>query len=258
MTWEHDRYCEELVEQAGLLRGAMAGADLSVKVPTCPAWTLGDLARHVGGAHRWAETIVRTQAPEEVPDDQVPDATGPSDAEPGALDTWLAEGASMLAETLRAAGPEAEVWTWAWDRHAGFWARRMVHETVIHRADAMLATRVPFTVDDEIAADTIEEWLQIVAFAAASGDPEAAELRGAGRSIRLCATDVRWAQWLIEFREDGFTWRRGAGDATVELRGPLADVLLAFYRRMPLDAGRVEVVGDAGLLDFWLKRASFG
>lgn len=207
----YDRFCGELVQQTDLLRATLVDADLAVTVPTCPDWSLGDLARHVGGAHRWAEAIVRTQASEGIPDDEVPGTPGPADSEPAALDSWLAEGASMLAETLRAAGPDAEVWTWGWDRSAAFWARRMVHETVVHRADAALAAGVPFDVEGEVAADTIDEWLEIVAFAAASGDPEAAELRGPGRSILLSANDVAAARWLIELGPDGFGWRRADG-----------------------------------------------
>jgi uncharacterized protein (TIGR03083 family) len=256
----HERYCDELVRETDLLRAILVDADLSVRVPTCPEWTLGELARHVGGAHRWAEYIVRTEAEAEVPDEDVPDATGPGDDEPAALDAWLAEGAEMTADTLRTAGPGLKVWTWAADQRAAFWARRMVHETVIHRADAATAASVAYETDPEVAADAIDEWLEIVAFAAASGDPEAAELRGAGRSIHLHATDAPGvdAEWLIEFGDEGFSWRRGHEKATVALRGPLSDVLRVFYRRLPADSDRVEVLGEAELLDFWLERASFG
>ena len=64
------------------------------------------------------------------------------------------------------------------------------------------------------------------------------------------------AEWLIELGTDGFTWRRGHEKATVALRGPLSDVLRVFYRRLPADSERVEVVGDAALRDFWLERVS--
>jgi hypothetical protein len=42
------------------------------------------------------------------------------------------------------------------------------------------------------------------------------------------------------------------------MRGPVADLLLTMYRRIPVDAGRVELTGDAGLVDFWLDRVGFG
>ncbi|QIQ05024.1 maleylpyruvate isomerase family mycothiol-dependent enzyme [Streptomyces liangshanensis] len=271
----HDRYCDEIVGQTDRLRDALTGADLSVTVPGCPDWTLGQLARHVGGAHRWVEMLVRTRATADIPEEEAPGARGPDDADPAALDAWLEEGARKTAATLRAAGPDAEVWSWAWEHTAGFWARRMALETVVHRADAAMAAQVPYEVEPLMAADTIDEWLRILAFAQAGGDPEAADLRGGGRSIHLHATDTSGdhlqgghsqddhpqgidAEWLIEFGEDGFTWRHDHRKATVALRGPLTDLMLVLQRRLPADSGRVEVLGDAKLLDFWLERTSFG
>lgn len=66
------------------------------------------------------------------------------------------------------------------------------------------------------------------------------------------------AEWLVELTEGGVVWRRGHEKATVALRGPLTDVLLAFYRRLPLDSPELEVLGERELLDFWLERATFG
>lgn len=45
----HDRYCDEIVHQVGLLRDVLtSGVDLSVTVPTCPEWSLEQLVRHTG------------------------------------------------------------------------------------------------------------------------------------------------------------------------------------------------------------------
>ena len=33
---EHDRFCDEIVNQTGLLREVVSGADLSLTVPTTP------------------------------------------------------------------------------------------------------------------------------------------------------------------------------------------------------------------------------
>ncbi|MCI4040203.1 maleylpyruvate isomerase family mycothiol-dependent enzyme [Streptomyces sp. TRM75563] len=254
----HDRYCDEILAQTGALRAVLTGADLTATVPTCPDWTLRELAVHVGGAHRWVGEIVRGRAVDEVPEDRVPGFAGPGSDDPAALDAWLAEGAAATVAALREAGPDAEVWTWVTERRTAFWARRMTHETAVHRADAALAARAPYTVDAEVAADTIEEWLGIVSLAQEEGDPEAAELRGGGRSLHLHATDVPGAEWLIEFGEDRFTWRRAHEKATVALRGSLTDLMLVFNRRLEPTSPRVEVLGDAALLDFWLDRSSFG
>ncbi|MFF0286147.1 maleylpyruvate isomerase family mycothiol-dependent enzyme [Streptomyces sp. NPDC005262] len=252
----HDHYCEEILRQTDGLRTVISGADLGAKVPTCPEWTLRDLAVHVGGAHRWVDEIIRTRATEAVPDEQVPQFT-PDRDDPATLDAWLADGAAKTVAALREAGAGLPVWAWAWDRSTGFWARRMAHETVVHRADAAVTVNADYEVAPELAADTIDEWLEIVAFAQSEGDREAVELRGAGRSLHLHATDMPGAEWLIEFGDDGFTWRRAHEKATVAVRGPLTDLMLVFNRRQGVDSGRVEVLGERELLDFWLERARF-
>jgi uncharacterized protein (TIGR03083 family) len=242
-----------------------SGADLSATVPTCPDWSLERLVRHTGGALRWVELIVRTKAQENIEDEQVPLLEGPPAAEgdPAALDAWLAETGEMLVAALREAGPDTKVWAWAGDLSSGFWARRMTHELVIHRADATLAAGLPYEVAPDVAADAIDEWLGIIEFVQRTRphDGAAAELRGPGRSIHLHATDTSPeldAEWVVELTEEGVVWRRDHEKATVALRGPLTDVLLAFYRRLPLDDGRLEVLGERELLDFWLERATFG
>ncbi|MFS8202054.1 maleylpyruvate isomerase N-terminal domain-containing protein [Streptomyces sp. CWNU-52B] len=280
----HDRYCDEVVGQTALLRAHLAGADLTATVPTCPEWTLRQLAVHVGEAHRWAEHVVRTGASAEVPVEDVAGAQGPEGGDPASLDAWLAEGAELAAGTFRAAGEDGPAWSWAWEHTAGFWARRMAHETVIHRADVAGAvgvlravgvagaTGTAYEVAPDLAADAIDEWLQIVRFAQERYPDDATrELREAGagavRSIRLHATDALAdtgavsgpaAEWVIELGDEGVDWRRGHAQATVTLRGPLTEVLLAFYRRLPPDGGRLEVLGERELLDFWLERATFG
>ncbi|MCD7444071.1 maleylpyruvate isomerase family mycothiol-dependent enzyme [Streptomyces lincolnensis] len=260
----HDRYCDEIAHQVGQLRALVtSGADLSATVPTCPDWSLEELVRHTGGALRWVELMVRTRAEEEIPEERVPLGDGPqARGDAGVLDAWLAETGEMLVDALREAGPDAKVWGWAGILNAGFWARRMTHELTIHRADAVFAAGLPYEVAPEVAADAIDEWLQIVEFVQRTEPHDAArELRGPGRSIHLHATDTAPeinAEWVIELTEDVLVWRRGHEKATVALRGPLTAVLLAFYRRLPLDSAEVEVLGERELLEFWLERASFG
>ncbi|MET7735525.1 maleylpyruvate isomerase family mycothiol-dependent enzyme [Streptomyces sp. NPDC005402] len=257
----HDRYCDEIAHQVGLLRTVVtSGADLSATVPTCPDWSLERLVRHTGGALRWAEAMVRTRAREAVPEKRVPLGEGPGNA--ADLDAWLAETGDLLVATLREAGPDAQVWSWAGIPTSGFWARRMAHELTIHRADAALAAGQPYEVAPEIAADAIDEWPRIVEFVQRTmPHDEATQLRGPGRSIHLHATDVTAelsADWVVELTEDVIVWRRGHEKATVALRGPLTAVLLAFYRRLPLDSPELQVLGERELLEFWLERTTFG
>ncbi|MCX5201541.1 maleylpyruvate isomerase family mycothiol-dependent enzyme [Streptomyces sp. NBC_00237] len=254
-----DRYCDQIVEETALLRTSISGAKLDATVPSCPDWTLRDLVHHTGWAHRWVYEIVTRRAtgpvaPEDVPNAEGPELEGPGADESAALDAWLAEGADRCAKVLRDAGPDARVWAWApVERPTAFWARRMTHETVVHRADACLTTAFPYDVQPEVAADALDEWLWL-------GDVDDdrhdhADLLGAGRTVHLHATDTPAglnAEWLVDFTGGAATWRRGHEKAAVAVRGPLTDVLLVVYRRQAVDAGNVEVLGDRDLLDQWV------
>ncbi|MFE3551131.1 maleylpyruvate isomerase family mycothiol-dependent enzyme [Streptomyces kronopolitis] len=259
----HEEYCARILDETARLREIVRTADLSATVPTCPDWTLADLARHVGGAHRWVGTLVATRAAENVDPADVPEGAGPEGADPAALDAWLAAGAERMVAALREAGPDTEVWSWTPARSAGFWARRMTHETVIHRADAALTAGVPFEVPAPVAADCLEEWLQIgeLPVVAARFAERGADLRGPGRTIHVHATDAPpglTAEWLLDLTGEAPTHRRTHEKAAVALRGPLTDVLQVLYRRLPADSDRVEVLGETALLDRWLAYASFG
>ncbi|HEX9342654.1 MAG TPA: maleylpyruvate isomerase family mycothiol-dependent enzyme [Actinomycetota bacterium] len=256
----HNRYCDEIITQTKLLRETVKGADLTAIVPTCPDWTLAELVRHIGGNLRFVETAVRTRTAVDDPQRQVPDGAGPDADDPAALDAWLADAAARFADTLRAAGSDAEAQVWVFNRRTAFWARRAALDLVVHRADAAGTVGADYSVAPELAADAIDELLELFGdpeIAAAS--PQLAEPHGAGGSIHFHATDADAAlaaEWLIELGSDGFSWRRGHERATVALRGPLTDVLLVFYRRLPPGSERVEVLGDAALLDFWLDRVA--
>ncbi|MCT7354914.1 maleylpyruvate isomerase family mycothiol-dependent enzyme [Streptomyces sp. 15-116A] len=264
-TLSHDRYCEEIAHWTRQFRTLLtSGADVSATVPTCPEWSLEQLVRHVGRALLWVELLVRTRAQEEVPIADVPGTEGPgSRTDAAALDTWLAGAGAALVAALRDAGPDARVWSWSGIPTSGFWARRMTHELVVHHADATLAAGRPFApVAADVAADAVDEWLEIVRFVQrVLPDGPAKDLRRPGTSLHLHATDTAPglnAEWLIELGEEGVLWRRGHDKATVALRGPLTSVLLAFYRRLPLDAPDLEVIGDRKVLEFWLERTAFG
>jgi uncharacterized protein (TIGR03083 family) len=259
-TLSHGDHIAHVAEQVRQLRAVVtSGADLAAQVPTCPDWTLEDLVRHVGGALRWTALLVAERATADVPDEQVPGFDGPGPrGDAAALDAWLAESGRLVVEALRGAAPDTFVWSWHEDRTAGFWARRMSNELAVHRADAALAAGQPYEVTPEVAADTVEEWLEIVRFAQRDpDDKDAAELRRGGLTLHLHATDAPAAleaEWLVELADEGVVWSRRHGRADVALRGPLTEVMLAFQRRTAPDAGSLEVLGDRALLDFWLAR----
>ncbi|MEV4438468.1 maleylpyruvate isomerase family mycothiol-dependent enzyme [Streptomyces sp. NPDC049577] len=259
-VFSHERYCSEVVHQIELVGAALEGADLAAPVPTCPDWTLADLLHHLGQAHRMAAHLVATRATEFTP----PQAGGPGehpfDDAAGAA-RWLAEGTGRLADTLREAGPDAAVWSFGKTSGSAFWARRATHEVLVHRADVCSAVGAGFTVDPELAADCLDEWLDIIGSPlAVQFRPELKELLGPGRTLHLHATDTAPelnAEWLVDATGELVTWHRAHEKAAVAVRGPMRDLLLLFYRRLPLEQANVEVAGDRGLLELWLENAKF-
>ena len=251
-------YCHHLESQTDLLRSQVAGADTTTPVSTCPGWDLGRLLRHVGGDHRWAEEIVRTRATAPVADDCVNDPAVYDHLDGASLDTWLREGAAKLGATLHGAGPDVRVWTPAdgavVEQSALFWARRMTHETLVHRADATLATGGEFTVDDDLAVDGVEEWLQFATVPEAyESGPDAPGLLGPGRTLHFHAAGV--GEWFVDLTGDRPSWRpRSAEEAAATVRGTVTDLLLFLYRR---PAPALETRGDTALLELWLNRTGF-
>ncbi len=151
-----ERYYAEIEASTETLAGLVHGADLTRQVPTCPDWTLRQLATHVGRAHRWAAEIVGTRSAEFIPFRQVPDGRIPDD--PALHAPWLRAGAARVVGAVREAGGD-QVWTFDGLRPASFWARRMAHETAVHRADAEITVGREPEFEPDLAADAIDEWL---------------------------------------------------------------------------------------------------
>jgi len=93
-----------------------------------------------------------------------------------------------------------------------FYARRFAHETVIHRADAILAVGAEFTLDEEVALDAIDEWMELGSLPMHFEiRPWMRELLGPGRTLHFHATDTApeaAAEWLIDLTGDAIVWRR--------------------------------------------------
>jgi uncharacterized protein (TIGR03083 family) len=257
----YDRYCSEIVAQTDLLRGSIEGADLTVQVPSCPGWNAGQLLRHLGGAQRWAEKVVRTRATQPVPEAHFRDLSAYAAEDSAVLSPWLAEGADLLAAALRDVGPDARLWTPVPSGTTSFYARRFTHETLIHRADATLAVGARYAVGQDVAVDAIDEWMELGSLPMHFDvHPWMRDLLGPGRTLHFHATDaaaeVR-AEWLLDLTGDAIAWRRAHEKAAVAVRGPLTDLLLVIYKRRPTRSEGIEILGDEKLLDFWLERVSF-
>ena len=214
--------------------------------------------RHVDGGLRWAAEIVASRATAPPPDVALRDLAGFTDEDPTLLSASLSEAAGQLAAILKEAGPDAQMWCPVDGGGSAFYARRFTHETAIHRADAAIALGVDYVLDTDVAVDGVDEWLELGCLPFHFDvHPWMRELLGPGRTIGLHATDTG-TDWLLDFTGDVIAWRRSDEPTAAGMRGPVTDLLLTIYRRIPVDPRRVEVTGDAELLDFWLERVGFG
>ncbi|HEX8864824.1 MAG TPA: maleylpyruvate isomerase family mycothiol-dependent enzyme [Lentzea sp.] len=243
------------VAQTELLVSGVAQADLSVPVPATPDWTLNQLLRHLGYAHRWIEQLVRERIPTADRSlskaHSVSEYAGETAAE---LGPWLTEGAELLAAAMREV-PEDEPIAVLFPDQPGprFWARRMAHETWVHRHDAFEALGLPFEVDPVVAADGLYEWMTVGLQIVFLRRPEFAELLGAG-TLAFEATDVD-ATWLVDLTGAEPVARQDEGSGAATVRGPAADLVLSLYRRRGTDG--LDVSGDGALLKEFLGRARF-
>lgn len=232
-------YLSSITEDASRLAGA-ARAGLDQSVPTCPGWTLGKLVLHVGLVHRWSTEVVRSQASEPL-DFSV---AGQAPEGPARVD-WFEEGAGALVSVLSQTDPTTEMWTFAGSPGtARFWYRRQAQETSIHRWDAEAAHGSATPIDPALAADGIDELVDVLAPGVAGSFPE----QGLGGTLHLHCTDTD-GEWLVGLRPGRLEVARQHAKADAALRGTASDLSLFLWGRLPPSA--LELFGDPEVAGRW-------
>ncbi|MEU8663318.1 maleylpyruvate isomerase N-terminal domain-containing protein, partial [Actinoplanes philippinensis] len=150
-------------ERSAAFRAVVAAAPtLDLPVPSCPGWTLADLAQHIGtGRHRWAATVAA--GPAGAPPDKALWNTSDAPADRAGLLAWLTEASERLREALHTAGPDAGCWAW-WDPFqspltSGTVARHQLQEMTVHTYDAQLAVGAAEPLPVEVAIEGVDEFL---------------------------------------------------------------------------------------------------
>jgi uncharacterized protein (TIGR03083 family) len=230
-------------ERSAALRKAAEAADEQVRVPGCPDWTVRDLVAHLGRVQRfWAASVAAGPALRP-PADEVVGDTSPS----GDLPAWSARSTAVLLDALRAAGPDAECWTW-WAESgnpstAGAVARHQVQEAAVHARDAQEAAGAPEPLPSGLAVDAVDEFLH-VGFGSMDGWPNS--------PARVALVTDEGPAWTLILDSTGASAVRGGpGDGPAPgatITGPAGDLLLALYRRAPWDGGALRVTGDSDLV----------
>lgn len=243
-------YLDGVRDNARLFVEAVRRAGVDAPVPTCPDWTVADLARHQGRVFYWVSAIVETKAQEYI--DRTPFEEEAQRADPLA---FVESGAEHALAVLSAADPETPVWNWldGGPGPARFWLRRMAHETVVHRADAEAAaagrTGTSRVEPAELAADGIDEFLVFL-----DGRSRGGRTPPLSGSYHFHTTDVP-GEWVVVFHGDGVTIRREHAKADVAIRGPASDLELFLYRRR--DSEGLDTFGGPAAVAAWSEHIRF-
>jgi uncharacterized protein (TIGR03083 family) len=189
---EHANLLDAVSEHSGALLTRAERVPLEAPVPSCPEWAVRDLLGHAGSVWGWAANLVRGGDRHDHP-------TPPD--ERAAVAGWARSMRRELLDTLAEVEPGRPCWVFrgSTPRAAGFWGRRMAHESAIHRLDAELAAgNDPEPLfDREFAADGIDELLtNLLPAFARRRDPIIEQ-----GTVLVHAPDAG-AAWLVRLRPD--------------------------------------------------------
>lgn len=223
---------------------AIAEAPADAPVLSCPGWTVTDLTRHLASVYRWVHGNVSANSVTPPPlrselVEPTPDETD--------LQLWQ-QAYDELMVRFDVLDPEAPAWNWApQPKKAGFWPRRMAHETALHRWDAQLAIGAGDPIETKLAADGVSEVLDTCL--PAGRRPDHGQWHGV---VHLSASDAG-QEWFLRLRGEGVALLDTATifddrdhHARVQVVGTASDLLLALWGRVSFDT--LAVTGERALL----------
>jgi uncharacterized protein (TIGR03083 family) len=210
--------------------GEVARTGLGAAVPSCPGWMVDDLVRHVALVYIHKVEVLRIGS---LPDPWPPDFSGHQTLQ------WYDDARHRLVDALEQAGTATPTWTFSpRDSTSGFWHRRMVHETLVHRIDAEQAHDAVTPIDPDLALDGIDEILYPTLAGPwwEEGDTE----YPIDATLRLTAAGRSWTVYADATRVDV---RDGTqGDVAAEISGDPADLYLWLWGRQGEDS--IDITGD--------------
>lgn len=198
-----------------------ARRDMSAHVPSCPEWLVRDLVRHTAQVYLHKVGVMAAGGTER-PEVDIPD--GP-DGDDGLI-AWYGDSLTRLIAELEERDPKDDSWTFFGEKRVGFWHRRMAQEAAVHRWDAEAATGDPGPIDPELAADGIDEMLNVMIPA------DEVLYEGKSGTLHLHRTDGD-GEWLVALETGTVPATRSGhekGDAA--LKGTASDLLLLVWRRV--------------------------
>ena len=225
---------------------AIAPDMLSAEIPHIEGWTVHSIVGHTGWLLRYV-SLNLAASPDEAPPRS---AVGEPPIGPDVLG-WFAEGADLAASALADADLDTFRPSWTGPQPASWWLRRTAQELAMHRWDAYAAIGVPDPIDAELARDGVDEVLEFFV----PNRMQFETLAGSGETMHLHATDLDHGEWLLELLADEVRWEHGHAKGDVAAKGTTSDLLLLMWSRLP--PSRLELFGEASLLDRWQQAAKF-
>jgi uncharacterized protein (TIGR03083 family) len=237
-------YLEQLRANCNRIAELTEVAPIDTMVPTCPDWSVHDLVTHLGTVHRWSAAALATGSP---PPRAVSEVAEPRDQM--MLAAWFRAGAEALLATLAATDPAAPTWhPFADEQVAAVWFRRQAHEAAIHRWDLEHALDAVTEIPAEMAADGIDEYLEIGIRRIIARDATTAPTG----SLHLHCTDVH-GEWLVRLDEDQLEMRREHAKGDAAVRGTAEAIWLRLLNRPVDDLAPLDILGDGAVAESWLS-----
>lgn len=200
--------------------------------------------------------MVNAWATEELDIRAVSDGAGPKESEAAAR--WLSEAVRLALTAVDSADTDTVVWTTLGTlRPVDWWLRRLTHEVVVHRADALLALGRTVAIAPDLAADAIGEWLDLLSDATAR---RTTTVLPDTVTLHLHATDPGLGpagEWTIRPSGPSISWAHEHTEATTVVRGSAAALLLMSMGRVRLDDPELEIDGDPAAFAHWLEQTPF-
>jgi uncharacterized protein (TIGR03083 family) len=138
------------IEAEGRDLGRSASRSPEVPVPQYPGWSLDDLLYHIAATHGRTLIVCRDRASERVPSPRCPEGVATID--------WYSETLEGMIAVFMATDPATPVWGFGPNPTIGFWERRMVIETGVHRWDASQALGDESPLSDLVAVSGLDEF----------------------------------------------------------------------------------------------------
>ena len=243
-------YLDHIRSESARFRAVLADTDPTAPVPTAPEWTAADLLWHVAGEVQHFWTYVLATRPAAPTEETYDEPERPKDATYSELLARFDELSDRFVKTLEQTAPEEPTWSWSKDQTAGFTYRRQAHEILIHRLDAELTAGAVTPLDPALAADGIDELLDVFY----GGKPEWATFAGGDHFVRVDAVDTDTQTWVQLGAVSG---TRPNGDRLEDE----PDLNVLTHAEVPADTEPdVVIEGTAGDLDalLWRRRDDEG